>query len=90
MKYTPFKLNSFVLFKIPSAYISGVRVVSVTATKVSVGETSMDQSEPISIYVLGNARNGFRIGDRCTYDAKNSSLFAKNIHVSCGAKGRIL
>lgn len=36
MKYTPFKLNSFVLFKIPSAYISGVRVVSISSTKVSV------------------------------------------------------
>tara|TARA_B100000809_G_scaffold237763_1_gene257845 strand:- start:10469 stop:10927 length:459 start_codon:yes stop_codon:yes gene_type:complete len=36
MKFTPFKLNSFVLFKIPSAYFSGVRVTSVSATKVSV------------------------------------------------------
>jgi hypothetical protein len=36
MKYTPYKLNIFVLFKIPSAYFSGIRVASVSATKVSV------------------------------------------------------
>lgn len=36
MKYSPFKLNNFILFKIPSAYISGVRVAAVTKEKVTV------------------------------------------------------
>ena len=36
MKYQLFKLNIFVFFKIPSAYISGVRVASVSAKKVKV------------------------------------------------------
>lgn len=36
MKYQLFKLNVFVFFKIPSAYISGVRVASVSAKKVKV------------------------------------------------------
>ena len=36
MKFTPTILNRFVLFKIPSAYFSGVRVKSITEDKISV------------------------------------------------------
>lgn len=36
MKFTPTKLNRFVLFKIPSAYLSGVRVERISDAKISV------------------------------------------------------
>jgi hypothetical protein len=36
MNFTPTLLNRFVLFKIPSAYFSGVRVKSISETKISV------------------------------------------------------
>ena len=36
MKFKPSILNRFVLFKIPSAYLSGVRVQSISETSVSV------------------------------------------------------
>ncbi|MEI6864439.1 DUF4442 domain-containing protein [Flavicella sp.] len=36
MKFTPTILNRFVLFKIPSAYFSGVRVESITDDKTSI------------------------------------------------------
>jgi hypothetical protein len=36
MNFTPKLLNRFVLFKIPSAFFSGVRVESVSETKISV------------------------------------------------------
>ncbi|WP_139956419.1 DUF4442 domain-containing protein [Flavicella sediminum] len=37
MTFTPRKLNWFLLFKIPSAYLSGVRVKDITETSVEVG-----------------------------------------------------
>ena len=37
MKFTVPKINSFVLLKIPSAYLSGVRVVKITESEVVVG-----------------------------------------------------
>jgi hypothetical protein len=37
MKFTVPKINSFVLLKIPSAYLSGVRVVKITEREVEVG-----------------------------------------------------
>lgn len=36
MKFTPRKINWFVLFKIPSAYFSGVRVKNIAADKTEV------------------------------------------------------
>ena len=36
MKFRPFALNSFVFFKIPSAYLSGVRVKAVSKERVVV------------------------------------------------------
>jgi hypothetical protein len=36
MKFSPRKINWFVLFKIPSAYLSGVRVTDIFESKVSV------------------------------------------------------
>lgn len=39
MKFTPSVLNRFVLFKVPSAYFSGVRVASITDDKISVSVT---------------------------------------------------
>jgi len=37
MKFTPFKLNLYVFFKIPSAYFSGVRVKTITKKEIIVG-----------------------------------------------------
>ena len=36
MKFTPFKLNVFVLLKIPSAFLSGVRVKSIKEKEVEI------------------------------------------------------
>lgn len=36
MKFTPRKINSFLLFKLPAAYLTGVRVVSLEADTVVV------------------------------------------------------
>lgn len=36
MNFTPRKLNRFVLFKIPSAYLSGVRIRSVSEERITV------------------------------------------------------
>lgn len=39
MKFTPSKLNTFLFFKLPSAYLSGVRVKSITDTQCEVSVT---------------------------------------------------
>jgi len=39
MEFTPSKLNSFLLFKLPSAYISGVRVKSISEKQCEVTVT---------------------------------------------------
>lgn len=36
MKFTPAKINRFLLFKLPSAYFCGVRVISISETEVKV------------------------------------------------------
>lgn len=52
MEFTAGKLNSFLLFKLPSAFISGVRVKEISAThcKVSVKHRWINQNPFNSMY----------------------------------------
>lgn len=52
MKFTPSKLNTFLLFKLPSAFISGVRVKEITPEKcvVTVKHRWMNQNPFNSMY----------------------------------------
>lgn len=52
MKFTPSKLNTFLIFKLPSAYLSGVRVKSITDKQclVSVKHRWINQNPFKSMY----------------------------------------
>lgn len=52
MKFTPSKLNTFLMFKLPSAYITGVRVKSISAEKceATVRHKWMNQNPFKSMY----------------------------------------
>ena len=52
MEFTPSKLNAFLLFKLPSAYISGVRVTKITDAQctVSVKHRWINQNPFNSMY----------------------------------------
>lgn len=52
MKFTPSKLNTFLIFKLPSAYLTGVRVKSITdkACQVTVKHRWINQNPFKSMY----------------------------------------
>ncbi len=61
MKITPGKINSFMFFKLPLAWIGGVRVKEITDTSciVKIKHRWMNQN-PFKSMFLGGARNGSR------------------------------
>ncbi|TRW23245.1 DUF4442 domain-containing protein [Flavobacterium zepuense] len=98
MEFTPSKLNTFLLFKLPSAYISGVRVKQITTEKciVSVKHRWINQNPFNSMYFAVQAMAAeLTTGALVMYHIKNSGkkismLVANNKgNFSKKAKGRI-
>jgi len=98
MEFTPSKLNTFLLFKLPSAYFSGVRVKQITTEKctVSVKHRWINQNPFNSMYFAVQAMAAeLATGALVMYHIKNSGkkismLVANNKgNFSKKAKGRI-
>jgi len=98
MEFTPSKLNTFLLFKLPSAYFSGVRVKEITPDKcvVSVTHRWINQNPFNSMYFAVQAMAAeLTTGALAMYHIKNSSknismLVANNKgNFSKKAKGKI-
>ena len=98
MEFTPSKLNTFVLLKLPSAFISGVRVKQISTEKctVSVKHRWINQNPFNSMYFAVQAMAAeLSTGALVMYHIKNSGkkismLVANNKgNFSKKAKGRI-
>lgn len=98
MEFTPSKLNTFLLVKLPSAYISGVRVkqISTAQCTVSVKHRWINQNPFNSMYFAVQAMAAeLTTGALVMYHIKNSGkkismLVANNKgNFSKKAKGRI-
>ena len=98
MEFTPSKLNTFLLVKLPSAYFSGVRVKQITTEKctVSVKHRWINQNPFNSMYFAVQAMAAeLTTGALVMYHIKNSGkkismLVANNKgNFSKKAKGRI-
>ena len=98
MEFTPSKLNTFVLLKLPSAFISGVRVKQISTKKctVSVKHRWINQNPFNSMYFAVQAMAAeLSTGALVMYHIKNSGkkismLVANNKgNFSKKAKGRI-
>jgi len=98
MEFTPSKLNTFLLFKLPSAYFSGVRVKQISTEKctVSVKHRWVNQNPFNSMYFAVQAMAAeLTTGALVMYHIKNSGkkismLVANNKgNFSKKAKGRI-
>jgi hypothetical protein len=79
MEFTPFKLNAFTFFKLPSAFWSGVRVKQITSEncKVSVKYSWFNQNPFKSMYFAVQAMAAeFTTGAIVMYHIKSSG---KNI-----------
>ena len=79
MEFTPFKLNAFTFFKLPSAFWSGVRVKQITSEncKVSVKYSWFNQNPFKSMYFAVQAMAAeFTTGALVMYHIKSSG---KNI-----------
>lgn len=98
MEFTPSKLNTFLLVKLPSAYISGVRVTHISTEQctVSVKHRWINQNPFGSMYFATQAMAAeLTTGAMVMYHIKNSGkkismLVANNKgNFSKKAKGRI-
>lgn len=98
MEFTPSKLNTFLLVKLPSAYISGVRVTQISTEQctVSVKHRWINQNPFGSMYFATQAMAAeLTTGAMVMYHIKNSGkkismLVANNKgNFSKKAKGRI-
>jgi hypothetical protein len=98
MEFTPSKLNTFLLFKLPSAFISGVRVkqISLQQCTVTVKHRWINQNPFNSMYFAVQAMAAeLTTGAMVMYHIKNSGknismLVANNkANFSKKAKGRI-
>ena len=98
MEFTPSKLNTFLLVKLPSAYISGVRVTQISTEQctVSVKHRWINQNPFNSMYFAVQAMAAeLSTGAMVMYHIKNSGkkismLVANNKgNFSKKAKGRI-
>lgn len=79
MEFTPFKLNAFTFFKLPSAFWSGVRVKQITSEncKVSVKYSWFNQNPFKSMYFAVQAMSAeFTTGALVMFHIKSSG---KNI-----------
>ena len=79
MEFTPFKLNAFTFFKLPSAFWSGVRVKQITSEncKVTVKHSWFNQNPFKSMYFAVQAMAAeFTTGALVMYHIKSSG---KNI-----------
>ena len=75
MEFTPSKLNTFLLFKLPSAYFSGVRVKQISTEKctVSVKHRWINQNPFNSMYFAVQAMAAeLTTGALVMYNIKNS------------------
>ena len=75
MKFTPSKLNTFLFFKLPSAYFSGVRVKSISENKCEVTVTHrwINQNPFKSMYFAVQAMAAeFTTGALVMYQIKKS------------------
>ena len=75
MKFTPSKLNTFVFFKLPSAFWSGVRVKSITEEKceTTVKHRWFNQNPFNSLYFAVQAMAAeFTTGALVIYQIKES------------------
>jgi len=76
MEFTPSKLNTFLLFKLPSAYFSGVRVKQISTDKctVSVKHRWINQNPFNSMYFAVQAMAAeLSTGALVMYHIKNSN-----------------
>ena len=76
MEFTPSKLNTFVLFNLPSAYLSGVRVTQISTDKctVSVKHRWINQNPFNSMYFAVQAMAAeLSTGALVMYHIKNSN-----------------
>ena len=99
MEFTPSKLNTFLLVKLPSAYISGVRVTQISTEQctVTVKHRWINQNPFGSMYFATQAMAAeLSTGAMVMYHIKNSGkkismLVANNRgNFSKKAKGRIM
>jgi hypothetical protein len=98
MKFKPSKLNTFLLFKLPSAYFCGVRVIEITPEKctVSVKHRWINQNPFNSMYFAVQAMaaeltTGALVMYSIKQSGKNISMLVANNkgNFSKKARGRI-